>query len=124
MKRLVSWNVNGLRAAVQKDFDAHIADLAPDVLCLQETKAQDDQVAEAIREVASLNGYHLVSSSAEKKGYSGTALLSKELPKRVIRGIGVEALDKEGRVVCAEFDDVFIVTAYTPSSSSGLKSRE
>ena len=88
MKRLVSWNVNGLRAAVQKDFDAHIADLAPDVLCLQETKAQDDQVAEAIREVASLNGYHLVSSSAEKKGYSGTALLSKELPNRVIRGIG------------------------------------
>lgn len=121
MKRLVSWNVNGLRAAVQKDFDAHIADLAPDVLCLQETKAQDEQVAEAIGEVASLSGYHLVSSSAEKKGYSGTALLSKDIPKRVIRGIGVDALDKEGRVVCAEFDDVFIVTAYTPNSSTGLK---
>ena len=121
MKRLVSWNVNGLRAVVKKDFDAQVKALAPDVLCLQETKAQDDQVAEAIAEVPSLQGFHLSSSSAVKKGYSGTALLSKAPPISVKAGIGVEELDQEGRVLCAEFEDVFIVTVYTPNSSSGLK---
>ena len=121
MKRLVSWNVNGVRAIVQKDFDSQIAALAPDILCLQETKAQDDQVAEALSGIASLSGYHQMAASAEKKGYSGTAVLSKTAPLSVTRGIGVPALDNEGRVICAEFEDVHVVTVYTPNSSSGLK---
>ena len=121
MKRLVSWNVNGVRAIVQKDFDVHIAALAPDILCLQETKAQDDQVAEALASISSLTGYHQVAASAEKKGYSGTAVLCKSAPLSVQRGIGVPALDNEGRVICAELEDVYVVTVYTPNSSSGLK---
>ena len=121
MKRLVSWNVNGVRAIVQKDFDAQIAALAPDILCLQETKAQDDQVADALAGISSLTGYHRVAASAEKKGYSGTAVLSKSAPLSVRRGIGVPELDNEGRVICAEFEDVHVVTVYTPNSSSGLK---
>lgn len=121
MKRLVSWNVNGVRAIVQKDFDVHIAALAPDILCLQETKAQDDQVAEALAGISSLTGHHQVAASAEKKGYSGTAVLCKSAPLSVQRGIGVPALDNEGRVICAELEDVYVVTVYTPNSSSGLK---
>lgn len=121
MKRLVSWNVNGVRAVVKKDFEAQIQALAPDILCLQETKAQDDQVQEALAEVDALRGFHLHVSSAVKKGYSGTALLSREVPLSVQEGIGVEHLDQEGRVVTAEFEEAFIVTVYTPNASSGLK---
>jgi len=121
MNSLISWNVNGLRAAVQKDFDAQIGALSPDVLCLQETKAQNDQVEEAIRGVASLEGYHLTCSSAVKKGYSGTAILSRVKPVAVTEGIGLNDFDQEGRVICAEFDDLQVVTVYTPNASSGLK---
>lgn len=121
MKRLVSWNVNGVRAVVKKDFEGQIQSLSPDILCLQETKAQDDQVQAALAEVDALQGFHLHVSSAVKKGYSGTALLSREAPLSIRTGIGVEHLDQEGRVVTAEFEDAFIVTVYTPNSSSGLK---
>ena len=121
MKRLVSWNVNGVRAVVLKDFDAQVAALNPDILCLQETKAQGHQVEEALANVAALKGYALVSASAEKLGYSGTALLSRETPKSVTLGIGRPDLDTEGRVICAEFEEAFVVTVYTPNSSSGLK---
>ena len=114
----MSWNVNGIRAVVKKDFDRQLADLAPDVLGLQETKAQDDQVREAL---FGLDRYEVHPSSAEKKGYSGTAVLTKVPPRSVQAGIGVAALDQEGRVLRAEFEDFHFVTVYTPNSSAGLK---
>lgn len=119
--RLYSWNVNGIRAVVKKDFGSILESLNPDVLGLQETKAQDDQVREALFGLEGTAGYEVYSSSAVKKGYSGTAILTKVSPLSVTAGIGVEALDQEGRVLCAEFDSFFFVTVYTPNSSSGLK---
>lgn len=116
--RLLSWNVNGVRAVVKKDFDKILDDLDPDVLCLQETKAQDDQVQEALAEI---KGYHVYSFSAERKGYSGTAILSKTKPLNVTAGIGKKMHDDEGRVLCAEYDDYFIVTVYVPNSGNELK---
>ncbi len=118
MKRIVSFNVNGIRAIMKKDFEQDMAALDPDILCLQETKAQDDQVSEAIQ---SFSSYHLVSNSATKKGYSGTAILSKEKPLSVIYGIGVEEHDDEGRVIAAEFEDYYVVVVYVPNSGSSLK---
>lgn len=115
--RLVSWNVNGIRAVMKKDFPESLEALAPDVLCLQETKAQDDQVQEAIE---SLNGYHVFSNSAERKGYSGTAILSKEKPLRVFPDIGINEHDTEGRVITAEFDGFFLVNVYVPNSGAEL----
>lgn len=119
--RLVSWNVNGLRAVVQKDFNAHVMRMQPDVLCLQETKAQDDQVLEAIATVPALTGYELFSASAIKKGYSGTAVLSRTAPKSVSIGLGIDDLDLEGRVITVELEDIYVVTVYTPNASSELK---
>ena len=116
--KLASWNVNGIRAVVKKDFDQSLAQLGADVLGLQETKAQDDQVREAL---FGLDGYEVHSSSAEKKGYSGTAILTKETPIQVQAGIGVSSLDQEGRVLRAEFNGFHFVTVYTPNASSGLK---
>ncbi len=116
--RLISWNVNGIRAVMKKDFLHSVEQMQPDVLCLQETKAQDDQVREAVAELA---GYHLYSSSAVKKGYSGTAIFSRAEPLSVQYGIGDEEHDQEGRVIAAEFDNWFIVTVYTPNSGDGLK---
>ena len=114
----MSWNVNGLRAVVKKGFQDQIDGLAPDVLGLQETKAQDDQVREAL---FGWDSYELHSSSAVKKGYSGTAILTKHQPLSVQAGLGVAELDTEGRVLRAEFDSFHFVTVYTPNSSSGLK---
>ena len=119
--KLYSWNVNGIRAVVKKDFGEILKALDPDVLGLQETKAQDDQVREALFGLDGTAGYEVYSSSAVKKGYSGTAILTKITPLSVTAGIGVEELDQEGRVLCAEFDTFFFVTVYTPNSSSGLK---
>jgi exodeoxyribonuclease-3 len=116
--RLMSWNVNGLRAVVKKGFQDQIDGLAPDVLGLQETKAQDDQVREAL---FGWDSYELHSSSAIKKGYSGTAILTKQPPLSVQAGLGVAELDTEGRVLRAEFEAFHFVTVYTPNSSSGLK---
>lgn len=115
--RLVSWNVNGIRAVMKKNFPESLEALAPDVLCLQETKAQYDQVQEAIE---SLNGYHIYSNSAERKGYSGTAILSKEKPLRVFPDIGIDEHDTEGRVITAEFDGFFLVNVYVPNSGAEL----
>lgn len=114
----MSWNVNGLRAVVKKGFQDQIDGLAPDVLGLQETKAQDDQVREAL---FGWDSYELHSSSAIKKGYSGTAILTKQPPLSVQAGLGVAELDTEGRVLRAEFESFHFVTVYTPNSSSGLK---
>jgi exodeoxyribonuclease-3 len=116
--RLVSWNVNGIRAAVKKDFKTSLELMQPDVLCLQETKAQDDQVAEAL---ADIKGYRLYTNSAVKKGYAGTAILSKNEPLSVRLDMGIEQHDQEGRVIALEFDGFFLVTVYTPNSGSELK---
>lgn len=116
--RIVSWNVNGIRAVLKKDFVQSFVNLAPDVMCFQETKAQCEQVAQAIGDI---DGYSLVSSSAEKKGYSGTAILSRVTPLSVKYGIGIDELDQEGRVIAAEFEQFILVTVYTPNSGSELK---
>jgi exodeoxyribonuclease-3 len=116
--KIISWNVNGIRAVAKKNFFADIEALNPDILCLQETKAQDDQVAVALEP---LNGYHIYSNSAEKKGYSGTAIISKSEPLSVSKGIGIDDHDNEGRVLCAEYENFFLVTVYVPNSGSALK---
>jgi len=116
--RVVSWNVNGIRAVLKKDFSESFETMAADIMCFQETKAQCDQVAEAI---GNIEGFHLVSHSAVKKGYSGTAILSKVAPLRVQYGIGDEEHDQEGRVIAAEFEAFILVTVYTPNSGSELK---
>lgn len=116
--RIVSWNVNGIRAAMKKDFAASFSSLQADALCLQETKAQDEQVAEAL---AGIDGYRIHSNSAQKKGYSGTAILCRQEPLSVRTGIGIEEHDQEGRVIAVEFDNWFLVTVYTPNSGNALK---
>ncbi|MFQ3249280.1 exodeoxyribonuclease III [Glaciecola sp.] len=116
--KLVSWNVNGVRAVMKKDFMQSFASMDCDVLCLQETKAQDEQVIEALCEV---EGYHIFANSAVKKGYSGTSIISRVKPIDVSRDIGIEEHDQEGRVLCAEFKDFYLVTVYTPNSGSELK---
>ncbi len=115
--RITSWNVNGIRAAMKKDFLQSVATLQTDVLCLQETKAQPDQVEAALAE---LEGYHLYTNSAEKKGYSGVAILSKEKPLRVIADMDIVEHDNEGRVLCAEYPEFYLVTVYTPNSGNEL----
>ena len=114
---LISWNVNGIRAIAQKGFFKLIEQMNPDVLCLQETKAQNDQVQEALAE---LKGYHIYSNSAEKKGYSGTAILTKKKPINVFFDINQTEHDKEGRVTTAEFDNFYLVTVYVPNSKADL----
>ncbi|AEP28574.1 exodeoxyribonuclease III [Brumicola nitratireducens] len=116
--KLVSWNVNGVRAAIKKDFLQSMASLDCDVLCLQETKAQDEQVIEALCE---LNGYHIFTNSAVKKGYSGTSIITRIQPIDVTKDMGIEEHDQEGRVLCAEFSDLYLVTVYTPNSGNDLK---
>ena len=116
--KLISWNVNGIRAIAKKGFVEQIKQLDPTILCLQETKAQDDQVSETLKE---LDEYQLLVNSAVKKGYSGTAILSKQAPLNVTYDIGISEHDQEGRVICAEFPDHYLVTVYTPNSGSELK---
>ena len=115
--KILSFNVNGIRAVVGKTFIEDMQAQAPDVICLQETKATPDQVAEA---VAPLSGYHVFANSAERKGYSGTAILTKVAPISVSYGIGLPDHDTEGRVICAEFESFFLVTVYVPNSGSEL----
>jgi exodeoxyribonuclease-3 len=116
--RLVSWNVNGIRAVAKKDFFDSFAALNADVLCLQETKAQDHQVAEVLE---TLDEHYVYSHPAVKKGYSGTAVISREQPLAVNFGLGIDEHDQEGRVIAAEYADFFLVTVYTPNSGSELK---
>lgn len=115
---IISWNVNGIRAVAQKNFFTDFKALAPDILCLQETKAQDNQVAGTL---SNLEGYHIYANSAEKRGYSGTAILSKTKPLSISKGICIEMFDFEGRVLCAEYDKFYLVTVYVPNSGSELK---
>ena len=116
--KLVSWNVNGIRACIKKGFREYVEAEQPDVLCLQETKAQEEQLElDWVHEL----GYHTTFNSAVKKGYSGTAIWSKIEPKKVALGLGIEEHDREGRVITATYDDFHLVTVYTPNSQRALK---
>jgi len=117
--KLISWNVNGIRAVTQKNFFADIESLAPDIICLQETKAQDHQVEESLAPLK--DKYHIYSNSAERKGYSGTAILTRTAPISVSYDIGKPEHDQEGRVICAEYDSFYLVNVYVPNSGSELK---
>ena len=116
--KIISWNVNGIRASVKKGLIDIIHDLDADIFCIQETKAQDDQVQEALTE---LSGYSIYSNSAVKKGYSGVAILSKKEPLRVTTDIQMEEHDQEGRVITAEYADFYLINVYVPNSGAGLK---
>lgn len=113
--KLISWNVNGLRACVQKNFMEDFEKLDADIFCLQETKLQEGQIQ------LNLPGYFQYWNYAEKKGYSGTAVFTKKEPLSVKNGIGIEEHDHEGRVITLEFENFFIVTVYTPNSQNELK---
>lgn len=113
--KLISWNVNGLRACVGKNFMEDFKKLDADIFCLQETKLQEGQIG------LDLPGYHQYWNYAEKKGYSGTAIFTKEEPLSVAYGIGIEEHDHEGRVITLEFEDYYLVTVYTPNSQDGLR---
>jgi exodeoxyribonuclease-3 len=119
--KIISWNVNGIRAIVKKDFYRNTEQLNPDILCLQETKAQDEQVTAILNMI---NDYQLFSNSAEKKGYAGTAVLTRIKPLSVTTGIGIAEHDTEGRVLCLEFNHFFLVNVYVPNSGSELKRLE
>lgn len=112
--RLISWNVNGIRACMEKGFMDFFKEMDADIFCLQETKLQEGQIA------LDLPGYYQYWNYAEKKGYSGTALFTKKEPLTVAYGIGVEEHDHEGRVITAEFEDYYVVTVYTPNAQREL----
>lgn len=112
--RLISWNVNGLRACMQKGFMDYFAQQKPDFFCLQEIKLQEGQID------LQIPGYSIYWNYAQKKGYSGTAIITKHIPISVQYGIGVEDLDTEGRVITLEYDQFYLVTCYTPNAQQGL----
>lgn len=114
--KLMSWNVNGLRAVMKKiDINTYVQETEADILCLQETKVQDGQVS------LQPEGYHAYWNYAVKKGYSGTAVFSKEKPLHVFYGLGIDEHDQEGRVITLEFENVFVVNCYTPNAKRGLE---
>lgn len=112
--KLVSWNVNGLRACVQKNFMESFQELDADVFCIQETKLQEGQID------LQLDGYHQYWNYAEKKGYSGTAIFTKQEPLQASYGIGIEEHDKEGRVITLEYPEYYMITVYVPNSQNEL----
>ena len=116
--KIISWNVNGIRAVAKKNFFEDFKLFDTDILCLQETKARDDQVLETL---APINDYNIYSNSAVKKGYSGTSVLTKKEPVSVSKDIGIPEHDKEGRVLCLEFEHFYLVNVYVPNSGSDLK---
>jgi exodeoxyribonuclease-3 len=116
MTKIITYNVNGIRAAVRKGFMEWLEATNPDVVCIQETKAQPDQIP--VFELEAL-GYQTFIHSAVKKGYSGVAILSKKQPDHIETGIGIEKYDNEGRFIRADFGDVSIISVYHPSGSSG-----
>lgn len=115
MMKFISWNVNGLRACVGKDFEAIFKSLDADFFCLQETKMQAGQLD------LQFEGYESYWNYAEKKGYSGTAIYTKHKPMNVSYGMGIEEHDHEGRVITLEYDNFFLVTVYTPNSQNELR---
>lgn len=118
-KSILSWNVNGIRAVLKKGFEAFLAETNHDIVCLQETKISEDLVHGFQFE----NYPHLIWNCAEKKGYSGTAIFSKQAPLSVKKGIGIEKHDQEGRVISAEFEDFYLVTVYTPNAQGHDENR-
>ena len=112
--KLISWNVNGLRACVQKGFLDIFKELNADMFCIQESKLQEGQIS------LELEGYHQYWNYAIKKGYSGTAIFTRREPMSVAYGIGIEEHDQEGRVITLEFAEFYLVTVYTPNSQSEL----
>lgn len=119
--KLISFNVNGIRASIKKGLADSLRAMDADIYCFQETKASPDQVAEALADV---KGWHLSAYSAQKPGYSGTAILSRHEPVRVDHGIGGDEHNDEGRVITATFRDHIVVNAYVPNSGQGLKRLE
>ena len=117
-RRLISWNVNGLRAVLKKGFEDFFTQADADVVCLQETKCHPDQVE------VDFPGYDIHWNCAEKKGYSGTAIITRVEPLNVTNGLGIEEHDDEGRVITAEFKDYYLVNVYTPNSKRGLERLE
>ena len=115
MKKLISWNVNGLRACMEKGFLTFFNEIDADIFSLQETKLQQGQIS------LDLPGYHQYWNYAEKKGYSGTAVFTKEEPLSVSYGLGIEKHDHEGRVITLEFERFYLITVYTPNSQEELK---
>lgn len=116
--KLISWNVNGIRACVNKGFKDFFNQIEADIFCIQETKCQPGQID------LEFEGYKSYWNSAEKKGYSGTAIFSKKEPISVTYGIGIEEHDKEGRIITLEFEDFYLVNNYTPNSKRGLERLE
>ncbi len=113
--KLISWNVNGLRAAVGKGFSEFFSAAAPDILCLQETKLQAGQISLGTPD------YFQYWNYAEKKGYSGTAIFTRREPREVLLGLGIPEHDREGRVITLDLGDFYMVTVYTPNSQDGLR---
>lgn len=115
--KIISFNVNGIRAIATKNFLNDMLDVNADIICLQETKATEDQVKEA---VSPLSDYHVYAHHADKKGYSGTAILSRVKPHHVHYKIGMDEHDMEGRTVCLEFEEFYLISVYVPNSGSEL----
>ena len=113
--KMISWNVNGLRACVTKGFLDFFKEIDADIFCIQESKLQEGQID------LDLPGYYQYWNYAEKKGYSGTAVFTKQEPLSIRYGMGIEEHDKEGRLITAEYEEFFLVTCYTPNSQDGLK---
>lgn len=113
--KLISWNVNGIRACVNKGFVDFFKQMEADLFCIQETKCQPDQIE------LNFDGYQSFWNSAEKKGYSGTAVFTKKKPIAVTYGIGIEEHDKEGRIITLEWEDFYLINNYTPNAKRGLE---
>ena len=116
--KLISWNVNGIRACINKGFKDFFNEIDADIFCIQETKCQKDQID------LEFKGYTSYWNSAEKKGYSGTAIFTKQKPISVTYGIGIEEHDKEGRVITLEFEKFYMINIYTPNSKRELERLE
>lgn len=113
--KIISWNVNGLRACMNKGFPEFLQEYSPDIICLQETKMQPEQAD------FSFDGYEIYWNSAVRKGYSSTAIITKQKPISVVNGMGIDEHDNEGRVITAEYEGFYLVTVYTPNSKSELE---
>ena len=120
--KLISWNVNGLRAVINKGFENFFNEIDADIFCIQETKMQKDQIDDNMKRI--FEGYYSYWNSAIKKGYSGTAVFSRTEPIKVTYGIGIEEHDKEGRVITLEYEDFYLVNCYTPNSKRELERLE
>lgn len=120
--KIISWNVNGLRAAMQKGFKEFFQETDSDIFCIQETKMQENQIDIEISNL--FKSYHAYWNSAVKKGYSGTAIFTKKKPINVTYGLGIEEHDQEGRVITAEYENFYLVNCYTPNSKRELERLE